>query len=135
MAELCQPIISHIGLCVSDLERSASFYCEVFGYRRRGQYAGGDATASLVGLDKPVNFTSLFLNSGSSLLELIRFDTPKSSSRDVPRPLNRLGFSHLAFRVEALAPICRLVERYGGSVLEDTLYIAEIMRVPQDYQY
>ena len=52
--------LSHVGICVSDLERSIRFYCEGLGFEQAESFTVGDEFAALMEMDS-VHLTSQFL--------------------------------------------------------------------------
>ena len=112
---------SHLGICVSDPERSLRFYRDLLGFREAGALEVGDAhSARLLGLEK-VALHARFLERDGMRLELLHFAEP-GYERDpaAPRPMNRTGLTHLALRVDDLAATLTLLERAGIEVLRET---------------
>jgi catechol 2,3-dioxygenase-like lactoylglutathione lyase family enzyme len=113
--------LTHLGLCVSDLERSLRFYRDVLGFTedstRPPLAMRGEPAATLLGLPD-VDLRALYLRRDGVCLELLAYPAPGSLGRDGPRPMNRVGFSHLSFEVEALEPVLERVRAAGGRVLD-----------------
>jgi catechol 2,3-dioxygenase-like lactoylglutathione lyase family enzyme len=111
---------SHLALGVPDIDASAQFYCEVFGFRRaEGTFtaAGNDMVKLLEVPD--ADLEALFIGRDGIFLELLKYET-SFSRRELPLKDNEYGFVHLSFRVADLADTLEKVERYGGTVLGDT---------------
>ena len=109
---------SHIGLCVTDLERSRRFYEEVFGFRKAfGLRTDGPETPKLLRLEAPLVLDAVYLALDGLLLELLQFDrTERASSRVMNEP----GLTHLSLFVEDLDATIDAVGRCGGRVRADT---------------
>ncbi|HEV3227391.1 MAG TPA: VOC family protein [Acidimicrobiales bacterium] len=109
---------SHVGLCVTDLQRSRRFYEEVFGFRAAFEFGtDGPDTATLLRLEGPLRLDALYLALDGLLLELLAFDrlAPATS-----RVLNEPGLTHLSLFVDDLDAVRAAVPACGGTVREDT---------------
>ena len=99
----------HVGICVSDLERSRRFYRDVLGFRELTTlFVEGEPTATQLGVED-VKLRGLVLERDGLRIELLHFESGHQPG-DAPRPMNRTGFTHLALRVDELAEI----EAAGG---------------------
>ena len=111
---------SHLGICVSDPDRSLRFYRDLLGFRETASLAVADAHSSrLLGLD-PLDLRATFLERDGLRIELLHFAAPGHERGDAPRPMNRTGLTHLALRVDDLAATLAALERAGIEVLEET---------------
>jgi len=110
--------LSHIGLCVSDLGRSVRFYRDALGFAERSRLdvAGADAE-QLVGLS-PLKLEAVYLERDGTRVELLHYESPGHVDAGAPSPLNRLGLTHLSFRVSDLAKAEEAISKLGGVVLE-----------------
>ena len=112
--------ITHLGLCVTDLERSMRFYCDLFGFEEVGRLElAGAALDKLNGMEG-VEVTSVFMERDGWRLELIAFDAPASPTPEGPTAMNRPGLTHFAFRVKDLEAVCAAIEAAGGGILGET---------------
>jgi catechol 2,3-dioxygenase-like lactoylglutathione lyase family enzyme len=99
-------ILEHIGLTVSDLDRSIRFYTQILGFKL---------------LRKTT--TNAYLHLEDQLLEL----TPRSECAPKPIPPNsdedeahlhrEIGITHLGFRVDDIEEAVRRIEDLGGELL------------------
>jgi lactoylglutathione lyase len=112
--------VSHIGLCVSDLDRSVRFYCEGLGFRRTGGYTVGNEVRTIMELEGEVVLTTAMLQREGLILELLGYTSPKAFGEPVRRPLNQLGFTHLSLWVEDLDAVANRIREFGGQVIEHT---------------
>jgi catechol 2,3-dioxygenase-like lactoylglutathione lyase family enzyme len=127
---MAEPVVNHVGLCVSDVERSARFYQDILGFRwERALDVPDEATSELLAVDKPVGLRAVYLRLGSFTLELLRFDRPGNPPA-ARRVFNEPGLTHLSFCVEDPASIVARVEQAGGSVSTSLLPMAAMVRDP-----
>lgn len=110
--------LSHLGLCVADLERSLRFYRDVLGFRTRSRLeVEGDAASRLLALDD-VSLRAVYLERDGLRLELLHFERPGPATLETPRPMNGLGLTHLSLRVSDLDGLLPELVAAGGRVLE-----------------
>ena len=114
---------SHIGLCVTDLQRSLRFYCDGLGFEKVLTYDLDDTMLPGLGsgleVSSPVSVTSQFIELGGLKIELLGYTSPTptgipSSSRGT------VGLTHMSFYVDDVdVAAARLVE-CGGTIIEST---------------
>lgn len=111
---------NHVGLCVTDVDRSIHFYEGVFGFVEDRRMDVPDRAASqLLRVERPVGLSAVYLTLGTNVLELIHFARDGNPpARE--RPFTEPGLTHMSFTVDDLAATCDLVIAHGGEVLEDT---------------
>lgn len=123
---------NHVGLCVTDLERSRRFYEGVFGFALQYDLAVPDGpAATLLRVAPPVGLTAVYLQLGGTVLELLHFDRAGNEpARE--RSFTEPGLTHLSFTVDDLAATCAAVRDHGGEVLEvtDVAGLAIMVRDP-----
>ncbi|MGE0879303.1 MAG: VOC family protein [Acidimicrobiia bacterium] len=113
-------VVNHVGLCVTDLARSRTFYEAVFGFEFRNDLKVADGpTSKLLEVPEPVNLTAVYLELGPFVLELLHFDR-EGNAPERRRLFTEPGLTHLSFNVDDLAATCALVEQHGGAVLRQT---------------
>ena len=109
-------IVNHVGICVTDIERSRRFYRDLLGFEDSWRLTPPDsATSALLRVDPPVNLTAVYLTRGPFVLELLHYDR---SGNPAPRerPLNEPGLTHISFAVDDIAATCARVEALGGTI-------------------
>lgn len=113
-------VVNHVGLCVTDLDRSRRFYEEALGFAHRNDLRVPDAPASvLLQVPAPVGLTAVYLELGGFVLELLHFSREGNApARD--RSFTEPGLTHLSFSVSDVAATCERVAALGGEVLADT---------------
>jgi glyoxylase I family protein len=104
---------SHVGVCVSDLDRSTSFYTEVLGFRVLFSVDFGNELAATMEADGA--FTSRMLSRDDVRVELLHWHDRDVTGDGERRPMSARGMTHLAFRVEAVDDLLDLAEQYGGT--------------------
>jgi len=106
MKEEYRMILEHIGLTVSDLDRSVSFYTQVLGFQilRR-------------------TTTNAYLHLDDQLLELTQCRVPvEVSPPETPHDCDgrlycEVGITHLGFRVDNLDDAVEKIEELGGRLI------------------
>ena len=112
--------LTHIGICVSDWERSLSFYRDVLGFKYLSELqVAGEPTNTLLQLDN-VELRASYLERDGTRIELLHFASPGHRGDGQPRPMNQLGLSHLSLRVDNLAATRQELEKAGVRILEHT---------------
>jgi catechol 2,3-dioxygenase-like lactoylglutathione lyase family enzyme len=114
---------SHLGLCVSDIERSLRFYCEGLGFALAERYDLDDSMAP--GIDKslevpaPVVLRSQMIALDTMKIELLHYTTPAVDGVPSARR-NQLGLTHLSFWVDDVDTAAAELVSFGGTILPDT---------------
>ncbi len=124
-------VLNHVGVCVTDLERSRRFYEDALGCRFDRQLSPPDGPSSqLLGVPTPLNLVAVYLRHGGTTLELLHYDRPGNPPAR-RRALNEPGLTHLSFGVEDLPGAVQRVEAAGGSVVGDSdIGVAVFVRDP-----
>jgi len=113
---------SHIGICVTELDRSTRFYVDVLGFSQL--YAmdmTGDEVAAT--MEQRGAFRSAMLLRGDVRLELLQWIDVAVTGSGERKPMTELGFTHLSFRVDAIDDLSDAVRAAGGTVLDHTLTV------------
>jgi len=126
--------VSHIGICVSDLEASLHFYRDGLGFEEVAAHQVGGEFAVLLEVDG-VRLRSRMVRRDGVTLELLAFDAPGTSGIPGRRPMNRLGFTHLSLRVEDLDSVAATIGAFGGSVVGSTRTTLEVGDAALDFVY
>ena len=112
--------LTHLGICVSDPERSRRFYQDVLGFVPVSRLAiEGWPTTRLMELDE-VDLRCLFLERDGVRIELMHHEVPGPVGDGEAMPWNRRGLTHLAFRVDDLDATLEAAVAAGGRILEAT---------------
>ena len=107
---------SHVGVCVSDLERSLRFYVEGLGFE---PFARFELERNIAEVDPPVKLTSFFIQKGGLRIELLHYASPGAFGHPSTRR-NQLGLTHLSFVVEDVDAAAAELETYGGTIVPGT---------------
>lgn len=112
---------SHVGVGVSDLERSQRFYEEVLGFAHDCTIeVEGPYIARMMRLAEPLRVKVAMMVKDGFTLELMQvLDPGMQLFRE--RALNELGLTHLNMRCADVASVRDRVERFGGTVLWETV--------------
>ncbi len=110
--------LSHIGICVSDLDRSVRFYRDVLGFKRISELEiGGEPTSTLLQIDD-VDLHAVYLERDGTRIELLHYKRPGATGDGSSRRMNQRGLTHLSLRVDSFADLLRNLEAAGVRVLE-----------------
>ena len=116
--------VSHIGVCVSDLERSLRFYCDVLGFVRSTTmpdvHVQGEPSDSLLRL-RDVDLHAVYLERDGFRIELLHYASPRSPERPPQRAMNDLGLTHLSVKVPDVAAALARLDADGVVVDRDTV--------------
>ena len=110
---------SHIGIGVSDLDRSIRFYSDVFGFTElyRLDFNDNEVAATM---EQEGAFRSAMLLRDDVRIELLQWvDVPTSGGGK--KAMTELGFTHLSFRVDHVDDLTEAVVAAGGQVHPQTL--------------
>jgi catechol 2,3-dioxygenase-like lactoylglutathione lyase family enzyme len=125
---------SHLGICVSDLERSMRFYSEGLGFELVRSHTVGEEFGRLLEVEEVV-LESRFLRRDGVSLELLHFDSPGHSGEPARRPMNQIGLTHLSLLVDDLDGVAQLIEGLGGAVVAGTRTTLGAPENPLDFVY
>lgn len=105
----------HIGLTVSDIERSTRFYTELFGFRFESDLKlPGERIDELLAISPSSSIHAAYLVLGSFTLELMQFE-PASAVTAGSRLFNQTGLAHLSLLVENPLDVAARAEEFGGT--------------------
>jgi catechol 2,3-dioxygenase-like lactoylglutathione lyase family enzyme len=92
----------HVGVSVSNLERSIQFYRDMLGmqFLRQRQFSG-DHYGQIMGLKSPLGKLAI-MESGPMRLELFEFENPAPKIGDLERPVCDHGITHFCVEVANL---------------------------------
>lgn len=110
---------SHVGICVTDLDRSLRFYCEGLGFEQ-GEAIPIDATFGAA-LEVPgdLSLTSQFIRREGLAVELLFYVTPAPTGKPSEHR-NQLGLTHLSFYVDDVDATAAVLVAAGGTIIEST---------------
>ena len=112
--------LSHLGICVTDLERSLRFYCDGLGFARAESHAIGNEFADALEVPRDVELTSQFIRREDLSIELLHYRSPEAHGRP-SETRNHLGITHLSFVVDDLDRAVERLTECGGTLLETTV--------------
>ena len=112
--------LTHVGICVSDWERSLHFYRDVLGFRQVSELrVVGEPSNTLLQI-QDVDLKVVYLERDGTRIELLHYGSPGHRGDGQPRPMNQLGLTHLSIRVENLAAMLDELRAVGVGILEQT---------------
>src|SRR6476661_8571124 len=114
-------VFNHVGQCVTDLERSKRFYCELLGFSFDREINPPDElSAKLMGLEPPLAMTASYLVRDGLVLELLHYAAAGQTRPYRARTMNEPGLTHISLSVDDLDAVCAQVPELGGEVIEST---------------
>ena len=123
---------SHVGICVSDLERSMRFYCEGLGFEPAQAHTVGGEFGRLMELDDVCpQIDGSSTGTAGCRSKLLHFDSPGHSGGTERRPMNQLGITHLSLRVDDLDHVAHVIhELFEEEVVDEHTDHARSIRQP-----
>lgn len=112
--------LTHIGLCVSDLDASLRFYRDRLGFREVSRLDVAGAAAERLLELAPLALRAVWLERDGTRVELLHYAKPGHAGDATPAPMNRLGLTHLSLRVADLDATLSELRGAGVRVLEAT---------------
>jgi catechol 2,3-dioxygenase-like lactoylglutathione lyase family enzyme len=124
--------VNHIGLCVSDVDRSMRFYTELLGFTFERELRPPDsATSALLGLPPPLGMRAVYLRLGPVVLELLAYGRPGGTAPWRERTMDEPGLTHLSFGVDDYSAALGRVEELGGTLIPSSdIGVAAMVRDP-----
>jgi catechol 2,3-dioxygenase-like lactoylglutathione lyase family enzyme len=114
---------SHVGICVSDLDRSIRFYRDGLGFELSDRFDLDAAKVPDLGrsleIDDATTVVSQMIVNGPMKVELLHYPSrPVRGTPSTSRGL--LGLTHLSFIVEDVDDAATRLVEHGGTILPDT---------------
>jgi glyoxylase I family protein len=103
MTDLKPNHIEHVGIIVSDMDRSIDFYCNTLGFElsQRIDLCSGETVEKGVGIPgAQLQLAHLRLGTQSTLIELLCYLKPISKPMPADAKSNDIGVGHVAFNVD-----------------------------------
>ena len=92
-----QTVFNHVGVCVTDLDRSRRFYQEVLQFRFWWELdAPDEGTSQLLEIPQPVGLHAVYMVRDGLVLELLHFAQAGTRAFRA-RVMNEPGLTHLSF--------------------------------------
>ncbi len=125
---------SHLGICVSDLERSLHFYRDGLGFEQVASHQVGGEFGALMEVEA-VEVESRMLSRDGITIELLDFVSPGATGDGARRPMNQLGLTHLSLRVDDVESVASAIESFGGTVVRSTRTTFDLGNTRLDFVY
>ena len=125
---------SHLGICVSDLERSVRFYCQGLGFEPVASHQVGAEFGSLMEVED-LQLDSRMLMRDGVTIELLGYRSPATTGDGSRRPMNQLGLTHLSLRVDDVDGVAATIEALGGTVVPATRTTFDLPETRMDFLY
>ena len=120
--------MSHVGLCVSDLEWSLRFYTEGLDFKVALEIPIDGEAAKAAEMEPGVEGTAIYIENNGARLELLHYTQP--GAQGTPSKVrNQLGLTHVCVEVDSIDETVKRLVALGGSVLESTR--SRVVKPPQ----
>ncbi len=106
----------HVGIIVSDLERSLKFYRDVLGFEvlEKVDLVAGKAVSQGVGIHGArLQIAHLRVGSGPTRIELLHYISPRGKPLSPDARSNDIGVGHAAFRIRDIQQYYERLRRAG----------------------
>lgn len=114
-------VFNHVGLCVTDRERSRRFYEGLLGFEFWWELDPPDsATSQLVGLPEPLGVQAAYLVRDGFVLELMDY-SKRQVHAGAERVMDQIGLTHISFSVSDLPGVLAQVAEFGGAVVDSSV--------------
>ncbi len=110
---------SHIGICISHMQRSMRFYTEALGFVFSHSVEGGPPFDVMTELPE-LELRASFLKRDGVMIELLQYVRPGTTGSAERRPMNQLGLTHLSLIVADMTATAELIGRHGGRAYPHT---------------
>ena len=106
--------IDHVNIVVSELETATEFFHHLgFTVEHQG-ILKGDWISSIVNLeDVKASYVQLALENSDVKIELIKYDSPKSTVSELSSVPNKIGIRHIAFAVKDIETLVSDLKKEG----------------------
>ena len=112
-------VFNHVGLCVTDRDRSRRFYEQLLGFQFWWDLDLPDeGTAALLQLDGPIGVRATYLVRDGFVLELIDY-SKREVTAGPQRVMDEVGLTHMSLSVSDLAGVLAQVDNLGGAVIRE----------------
>ena len=111
--------LSHLGICVRDLDRSMRFYCEGLGFTPSDRHDIGTAFGPALEVEGEVELVSQFIRRADLSIELLHYSAPLATG-EPSTSRGRVGLTHLSFHVDDVDAVIEVLVGLGGELLPST---------------
>lgn len=126
--------LSHIGVCVPNLEQGREFYAGMFGFELLDKLewpVGTEMADYTIGLQGSAA-QGYVMKGANCYLELWQYSSPEPRGEPAQRGANDFGIRHLAFEVENVENAVERLLQLGGSIMNPPMRIPEIPSMSEE---
>ena len=109
--------LANFGICVTDLDKSAAFY-QALGFEVSDVHPIPAPLGHALEAGDDMKLEVRFARRNGTVIELIHFLNPPPKGKPERRPMNQLGLTHFALRVDDVGRVADIVKKNGGAVVE-----------------
>lgn len=112
--------VTHVGICVTDLERSIRFYRDLLGFEYLSRiHVAGEPSDTLLQL-RNVDLHAAYLERDGLRIELLYYASPERRGPQAARAMNDLGLTHISIRVSEVKQWVEKLRAEGVRIVEET---------------
>ena len=112
--------VSHVGMCVSNIEQSLEFYRDGLGFELVSKYEIDPVFGRVMELDQLEDGKSWLISRDGITLELLWYASPEIYGDGMRGDMNRRGFTHLCVFVDDVDEVAQRIVALGGHVHSET---------------
>jgi catechol 2,3-dioxygenase-like lactoylglutathione lyase family enzyme len=127
-------MLSHIGICVTDVERSRRFYCELFGFEQTYSRVVNDDRFARLMQNPQWNVEVVMLALDGKRIELVHHFEPPPNVEPM-RSTNTVGYTHIAMHVPDVRGTAERAVQLGGTARWDTHLEIDVNGELREYMY
>jgi catechol 2,3-dioxygenase-like lactoylglutathione lyase family enzyme len=109
----------HLGICVTDVERSVRFWCEGLGFSEVAVLDVGSEWSDALEIGGPIAFTARFITKGGYTFEILDFQQPRPHGSPSTRR-DQVGLTHFTVDVPDIDAAIDHLAACGGTLIEST---------------
>jgi catechol 2,3-dioxygenase-like lactoylglutathione lyase family enzyme len=111
---------SHLGICVSDLDKAMRFYCEGLGFKHIVTFPVGNEAGKTMEIADDIVLDSVIIRRDGVSIELLGFKSPKPKPVAGRRSMTQVGLTHLSLLVDDVEAVAAHAVAHGGTLVPET---------------
>ena len=121
--------VSHIGICVSDSDRSLNFYCDILGFKKLFNTTLNDELTAKINQLTNLELEVSMIEKDGFIIELLCFRKPDFTNSPLPHPMNTTGFTHISMKVDNVKDYIQYLEDKNVEVLKESHTVHTLLKI------